>query len=131
MSLARIDEELNKLKEETGYLLNRKLEILKNTPVLCMGCKCKHILSSYIFLQRRRDVTPWHWQSGSLYGDERTEVCNVICPSCEHISYLYNHPQGDEIVKIVDEGGFSKTALFKEVKKGRVGLGGYEQSCNT
>lgn len=116
-TLAAVQKKLDELKKENRRVVEIKRDIIRHKFILCTGCRKKSLLFSWIFIQNTYYVAPDSCTGGDYWLHSETKCCHIICPKCDKKLYLYNHPQRDAIIGLIDSHEFFKKDLFREVRE--------------
>jgi hypothetical protein len=114
-AITPLQRQLNKLDGDRSKVLKQKLEAIQRVLIKCVKCHKKSRLGTWSFVQGRWYVEPYSCADGDYWNYNKTETCHILCPKCSSENYIYNHPQKDKIVELVDGNHFSTTEIFKEV----------------
>ncbi|MBI2063960.1 MAG: hypothetical protein HYT65_03145 [Candidatus Yanofskybacteria bacterium] len=114
-TITAIQRKLDKLNADKSEVLKQKLEAIQRILVKCVKCHKKSRLGAWSFVQGRWYVEPYSCTGGDYWNFNKTETCHITCPKCGDENYIYNHPQKNKIVELVDGHHFSTEKIFKGV----------------
>lgn len=115
VAITTLQRQLDKLDNDRVEVLKQKLQAIQRVLVMCVKCRKKSRLGTWSFIQERWYVEPYSCAGGDYWNYSKTETCDITCPKCGVENYIYNHPQRNKIVELVDGHHFSTTDIFKEV----------------
>lgn len=81
----------------------------------CQGCKTVSELHTTAFIQDHWYTSPSSCNDGDRWNRNETKSCHILCLTCRHSNYLYNHPDRDVLVQMIDDLGLSKNRIFDRV----------------
>ncbi|MBI2676650.1 MAG: hypothetical protein HYX21_01675 [Candidatus Yanofskybacteria bacterium] len=113
--ITTLQRQLDKLDNDRVGVLKQKLQVIQRILVKYVKCHKKSRLGTWSFIQDRWYVEPYSCTGGDYWNYSKTETCDIVCPKCNSENYIYNHPQKDKIVELVDGHHFSTANIFKEV----------------
>lgn len=114
-TITTLQHRLDKLDHDRVGTLKQKLQVIQRVLVKCVKCRKKSRLGTWSFTQGRWYVEPYSCTSGDYWKYNGTETCHIVCPKCGDENYIYNHPQKDKIVELVDCHHFCTEEIFKKV----------------
>ena len=116
-NLAIVQGKLERLENKRRKVREEQRTIIKRSLIKCTACGKQSRLFSWSFIQNQYYVEPYSCTGGDYWLNSETRCCHIVCPKCGEEIYLYNHPQRDKIVELVDSHHFSKSELFQKVKE--------------
>ncbi len=108
-NLTQTEEEM---RQNYEVLKKRFVDAARRSFILCIHCNKKSVLSSWTFIQNHWYEKPHGCLGGDNWWSSKKECCHISCPKCEKQNYLYNHPQKEKIVKILNDFRFNEEELF-------------------
>ncbi len=117
--LKKLNGELEELERQKKEVRAKQLKAIKSSLVKCSYANCGKTskLSGWIFIQRHWYISPHGCMGGDYWKKSKTEVCNFVCPKCGGEHYIFNHPQRDKIVDLVDNFSLSISEIFQEARE--------------
>ncbi|OGZ13622.1 MAG: hypothetical protein A2942_04735 [Candidatus Lloydbacteria bacterium RIFCSPLOWO2_01_FULL_50_20] len=113
--LAVLNRELDALKAKEKLVRKGKLEIFRRKLLCCLHCKKTRQLLRWDFVQDHWYEKPWSCNGGDTWHMTETKCCHIVCPECNTMNYVYNHPKMAVIVLARDTEHFSSEELFARV----------------
>lgn len=114
--VTRILNRESRIKERTKRLLERshqqKIELIKNKKFTCEHCKEESLFGKLGFVYEHWFESPHGCNGGSEWHRHKIEICNIACPHCNTLNYIYNHKQKKSIVNYVNSSGVSAYDIF-------------------
>ena len=114
-NLVVVQNKLNRLENERKRAREEQRDIIRRSLIRCTVCRKQSRLFSWTFIQDKYYVEPYSCTGGDYWLNSETRGCHLVCPKCSGEIYLYNHPQRDRVVELVDSHHFSKKELFSKV----------------
>lgn len=109
---ADIKEKAKKLLEQ---LREEKRTLIKAKKFVCVHCEQESLFGTLGFVQEHRYESPWGCTGGDTWHTSKKSVCNLVCPRCTTLNYIYNHPQQQKIISYLEEYGLHIKEIFAEV----------------
>ncbi len=115
--LTVIERDLAALQTNQAQLYQRQLAAIRRKFIRCSKCHKNSRLASWSFIQGMFYVEPFSCTGGDYWLNSQTSSCHITCPKCGYENYIYNHPDRDRIVELLDKklNPHSKADAFKNV----------------
>ena len=110
---ATVTRHTKELQEATSSLLAEA----KKLRLTCVHCKEIGELGTWSFVQDHYYISPSGCTEGDYWNTSRTNLCFVACPACNKMNYIYNHPEREPLMTVLETPGISKEGLFTRLYK--------------
>ncbi|MBI5742502.1 MAG: hypothetical protein HZA25_01525 [Candidatus Niyogibacteria bacterium] len=110
-----LQERQSAIAEEYKKLAAEKEALHGRLGIVCPHCKKRAGIAAFTFIQEHWYTAPYSCTGGDFWNQSKPEVCSLICPHCAGELYIYNLPEREDIVAVVEK--VSPKSFFKEYKE--------------
>ncbi len=115
--MTALEQEEFRLKAELSLIGERKIEAARRKILSCAYCRKVSAIFLWVFVQKHSYVRPYGCTEGDYWNRDEADVCDIICPKCGKANYVYNHPQKENILKLLKTPGLCATNIFHKVEE--------------
>lgn len=89
-----------------------KVSLIQKRVIKCSSCGKGSHLGRWGFIQDHWYTRPCGCTGGDHWNTSQTKVCQIVCPECSAMNYIFNHHQREQIVDLVDGQDVAKKEVF-------------------
>jgi hypothetical protein len=104
-----------KAKKMLEKLHEQKRDLVKAKKFTCVHCNKESLFGTLGFVQEHRYEAPWGCTGGDTWHRLQKNLCNLVCPRCATLNYIYNHPQKEKITIYLEGYGLQVNEIFAVV----------------
>jgi len=110
--LAEIEKKIAPIRASIHQLVALRVG---RTIVQCSLCRKRSRFGRFGFVQDYWYTQPSGCSGGDYWSRTEIKLCYIVCPECSVMNYIYQHPQREQIIDLIQNQGLERKEIFSTI----------------